>query len=81
MKNQLDELHVPHWQNSIDLPSYLQEIVDQMRRGDYTQSCEALILTMDAETEIVTVIHWGEPSGLCSEETLKDIAKMSRTTA
>ncbi len=77
---ELDDLHTPYWDDTKDLPSFLEDLARQMRKGDYTASVEAVVLTMDAETEIVTINRWGEPAGLLAEQELREVARLSRTT-
>lgn len=78
--SKLDDMHVPWWNNEVTLPVFLENIARQMRCGDYSPSIEAVVLTMDTETGIVTIHRWGEPSGLLDEEELREVARLSRTT-
>lgn len=78
--SKLDEVDAPYWNDKVDLPSFLEDLAAQMRRGDYTISVEAVLLTKDMSSEIITICRWGEPTGLCSEATLKEIVENSRTT-
>lgn len=68
----------PHWDNSVDLPEFLENIAAEIRRGDFRPCCEGVILTLDAERPtFITVCRWGENHGLLSHLNLKSIADLS----
>lgn len=51
----------------LTLPEMLDKCAQKMRDGDYTESSEAVLLTRDKETGIVTIVPWGEETGLLQE--------------
>jgi hypothetical protein len=52
----------------ITLPELLERCAKEMRVGDYTESSEALLITRDKETGIITFVPWGEEdTGLLQE--------------
>lgn len=49
------------------IPQQIQEIVDQMNNGDFTESCEAVLLARDRETNIITIVRMGDETNLLTE--------------
>lgn len=54
----------------------LEKVAAQMRSGEYTASSEAILLTRDVETGMVTICRWGEGTQL-----LKDAYELKRPNA
>lgn len=50
-----------------DLPTYLEDLAQQMIHGDYTPSSEAILLTRDEDSGIIIVNRWGTPTRLLDE--------------
>lgn len=51
----------------MNLPFELENIAKQIRAGTFTESSEAVLLTRDAKTGIITHCPWGEKTGLLAE--------------
>ena len=51
----------------LTLPELLERCAQEMRVGDYTESSEAILITRDKETGILTFVPWGEDTGLLQE--------------
>lgn len=42
------------------LVEFLRAIADEMERGDYAPTVEAILVTRDMETDTLTMRRWGE---------------------
>lgn len=61
----------------VNLPDMLEEIARQMRSGDYSPCVEAVLVTRDMETDILTISPWGDRTG-CVEQAATLMEKLDR---
>lgn len=50
-----------------DVAEKLEDLAAQMRRGDFTDSSEVLVLCRDEEIGLITFLRWGDATGLLEE--------------